>query len=48
MVATCGAYQTGIARGEMCLFVSNDTMRTWAAEPNTTANGYERPGLLHP
>lgn len=44
IVASCGPYQTNIPYGEMCLFVSNDTMRTWSLQ---TAPSQPAPGVLH-
>lgn len=44
IIASCGAYQTAIPYGEVCIFVSNDTMRTWIRQ---TAPGQPAPGVLH-
>jgi hypothetical protein len=44
IVASCGPYQTHIAYGEMCLFVSNDTMRTFRHQ---LAPRQPAPGVLH-
>ena len=44
IVASCGAYQTLTPYGELCLYVSNDTMRSWEKQ---VAPGQPAPGVLH-